>query len=348
MRAIVLRECGPPDVLRIEEVERPMPERHEVLIEVAACGVCTLDVVMRNGTYRRNVSLPCVPGHEIAGVVVAVGDDVRDLCPGDRVATTQRSYVCGHCRDCRSGRETLCEARRFLGQSGINGGYTEAVAVGRDNVARLPASVPFEHGAIAACAVGTSLNAVRDAGCVRLGESVLVTGAGGGVGIHAVKLARLAGAWVIAQTTSGSKAELIARAGAHEVLVTARGEDFAPRIRAMTRDRGVDVVIDNVGTLLFEPTRQSLANHGRWVLVGQLTGDFVPFSPARLFLRDQSMISVHSTSRAQLEDVLTLMERGTLVPEVSAVHDLAEVASVHASMERGSVAGRVVLRIPRA
>ena len=344
MRAVVVRKTGGTDVLRIEDIERPATGPSDVLIRVAACGVCTLDVVTRNGTYRNRVELPIVPGHEICGTVAETGAQVRRFRAGDRVATTQRYHICGACRFCRSGHETLCPERRFLGQQGLVGGYAEYVAVEEDNVASVPAGVSDEQAAIAACAIGTTLNAVRDVARVAIGERVMVTGAGGGLGVHAVQLARLAGAWVIAQTTSADKASLLAEVGAHEVLVAARGDDFSERVRALTGGAGVDVLIDNVGTLLFTPMRRSLAVNGRWILVGQLTGGFVDFNPAQLFLRNQSMLSVHSTSRAQLEDSLALIARGALRPVISGIHPLEEIATVHARMERGGVPGRIVVR----
>ena len=309
MRAVVVRQTGGSEVLRVEEMARPGVGRRDVLVRVAACGVCTLDVVTRNGTYRNRVQLPLIPGHEIAGTVVEVGGEVHRFRAGDRVATTQRYHICGSCRFCRGGYEPLCAERKFLGQQALVGGYAEYVAVEDDNVALLPADVSEEQAAIAACAIGTSLNAVRDVGRVKAGERVLVTGAGGGLGVHAIQLARLAGAFVIAVTTSQDKAGLLTELGAHVVLVTGRGEDFSERVRALTGGDGVDVVIDNVGTPLFTAMRKSLAINGRWILVGQLTGDFVPFNPAQLFLRNQSMLSVNSTTRAQLEDVLALIVR---------------------------------------
>jgi acryloyl-coenzyme A reductase len=157
-------------------------------------------------------------------------------------------------------------------------------------------------------------------------------------------MARLAGAHVIAQTTSPDKAPLLAEVGAHDVLVTGREEDFSPRVQSLTGGAGVDVLIDNVGTPLFTAMRRSLAANGRWVLVGQLTGDFVPFNPAQLFLRNQSMLSVNSTTRAQLEDTLALIARGAIRPVISGVEGLHNVGTVHARMERGSVAGRIVVR----
>ena len=348
MRAVVLRETGGSEVLRIEELRQPRPNSREALIRIAACGICTLDVVTRQGTYRRGVELPAIPGHEISGTVVAVGAEVTRMRPGDRVASTQRFHVCGACRHCRGGHETQCEQRRFLGQQGLRGGYAEYVAVEEDNLALVPATVTDEQAAIAACAIGTSLNAVRDAGQVRLGERVLVTGAGGGLGVHALQLARAAGACVIAQTTSADKAGLLAELGADHVLVSARQEDFSARVLALTDGRGVDVAIDNVGTPQFEATRRSLATHGRWVLVGQLTGEFVPFNPAQLFLKNQSMVSVHSTSRTQLEDTLDLIARGAVKPVISERCRLEDLPAVHRRMERGGVSGRIVLRLDGA
>lgn len=344
MQAVLLRETGGVDVLRLEQLERPSLGAHDVLIGTAACGVCFLDVATRNGTHRRDVELPCIPGHEIAGVVRATGAAVTRFKPGDRVATTQRYHICGACRYCRGGLEPLCAERRFLGLQGQIGGYAEYVAVEDDNVALVPAGVPDEHAAIAACAIGTTLNAVRDVGKIRLGERVLITGAGGGLGVHAVQMARLAGAYVLAQTSSADKASLLTSLGAHEVVVSARGEDFSGAVRDLTSGAGVEVILDNVGTPLFTGMRRSLAVNGRWVLIGQLTGDFVPFNPAQLFLRNQSMLSVCSTSRAQLEDSLALIARGSIRPIIGGVFPLSEIREVHERLERGDVTGRMVVR----
>ena len=343
MRAIVQRTTGGVEVLALEEMARPSVGARDVLIRIGACGVCFHDIVVRNGTMKAGVELPVIPGHEIAGVVEEVGGEVTRVKPGDRVATTQRYRVCGMCRFCRGGLEALCVQRRFLGDHGLVGGYAEFVAVEHDNVVRVPDNVTDEQAAIAACAIGTALNAVRDVGRITINDSVLITGAGGGVGVHAVQLARLAGAYVIAQTTSPDKASLLESLGAHVALTTARGEDFSGRVRELTRGEGVDAVIDNVGTVAFDAMRRSLGVNGRWILVGQLTGDFVPFNPAQLFLRNQSMLSVHSSTRRQLEECLTLIERGDLKPVVSGVHPLSEIRQVHERVERGGLPGRIVV-----
>ena len=262
---------------------------------------------------------------------------------GDRVATTQRSYICGHCRFCRSGFEPLCAQRVFLGDVGLVGGYAQYLAISSDCIAQVPDGVDLDHAAVAACAVGTVLNAVRDVGRVQMGETVLITGAGGGLGLHAIQLARLAGARVLAQTTSADKVELIRKMGAHEVVLHKRGEPFAPLVRDMTQGQGADVIIDNVGTVLFEDMRKSLAIQGRWLMIGQLTGDFVPFNPAQFFLKNQSLLSVTSTSRSQLEDVLTLMQRGQVTPVIERKLPLIEAAQAHQAVEAGRTTGRWLL-----
>ena len=344
MKAMVVREPGGIDVMKLESIPDPVAGPCDVVIKVDACGVCFHDLLTRAGTLKAGVKMPCVLGHEISGTVVEAGAEVSRFKTGDKVATAQRYHICGACRFCRGGRETLCPDRKFLGDWGLVGGYGEYVAVGDDNVALVPDGVSLAEASIASCAIGTILNGVRDVGKLRMGESALITGAGGGLGLHAVQLARLAGAYVIAQTTSPDKVDLIREMGAHEVVLHPRGADFSAEVRRLTDGQGVDVLIDNVGTPLFEPMRRSLGIAGRWILIGQLTGQFVPFNPAQLFLKNQSMLSVTSTSRTQLEDVLALMQRGQVKAIVSRSLALEEAGLAHTLMESGRITGRIVLR----
>ena len=342
---MVVRAPGPAETaLRLETVPDPAPGPGQVVLQVEACGVCFHDVVARNGTLKAGVETPFVPGHEVCGRIVALGRGVRGLRVGERVATTQRTHVCGQCRHCRAAREPLCAEAVFMGDAGLNGGYAEYVAVDADTVAHVPEGVPPEAAAIAACAIGTMFHAVREVGRVGLGDAVLVTGAGGGLGMHGVQLARQAGARVIAQTTSPGKVGALREAGAHEVVLHARGEDFSSAVKALTGGEGADVVIDNVGTPLFQPTRRSLARAGRWVLVGQLTGEFVPFNPAQLFLRGISLLSATSTTREELRQVLALLARGAVRPVLDRGFPLEAAAEAHRLVESGRALGRVTLR----
>ncbi len=343
MKAMVVRQPGGVEVLSLEQVPDPTPGPKDVVIKVAACGVCFHDIVTRNGTLKTGVKMPCILGHEIAGTVVAVGRDVRGFKPGDRVATAQRYHICGACRFCRSGRETLCADRKFLGDFGLVGGYAEYVAVEDDNVARVPDNVALDRASIVACTIGTILNAIREVGHLQPGERALVTGAGGGLGLQAIQLARLAGAHVVAVTTSPEKVPMIRQQGAHDVIVVARGGDFSAAVKDATGGQGVDVAIDNVGSPVFEPTRRSIGIGGRWLLIGQLSGQFVPFNPAQLFLKNISMLSAHSTTRQQLVDCLDMVSRGQLDPIVSQTLPLERAAEAHVAVEAGRALGRILL-----
>jgi acryloyl-coenzyme A reductase len=344
MKAIVVRETGAPGTMLLETVPDPHPRAKDVIIQVAACGVCFHDVVTRNGTLKVGIKLPFIPGHEVAGTVIEVGGDVANFRPGDRVATTQRSHICGQCRYCRTAREPLCPEAQFLGDAGLNGGYAEYVAVEADNVSRVPDGISLEQASISACAIGTMFHAIREVGQVRIGEAVLVTGSGGGLGIHGVQLARAAGAFVLGQTTSPNKISAIKNAGAHQVILSERGADFSSKVKKLTDGAGVDVVIDNVGGPLFQPTRRSLAPAGRWVLVGQLTGEFVRFNPAQLFLKGICLLSATSTTRQELRHVLGLLKSGEIQSIITETLPLDQAANAHAALESGQILGRTLLR----
>lgn len=348
MKAIVIREPSPAETaLRLETVPDPEPGSGQVVVEVAHCGVCFHDVVVRNGTLKAGVAMPLIPGHEVAGTVAAIGREVRAFRVGDAVATTQRAHVCGHCRYCRGGREPLCAEAAFLGDAGLNGGYAEYVALDADAVVHVPDGVDLRHASIAACAIGTAFHAVVAIGQACPTDTVLVTGASGGVGLHAVQIARAAGAVVLAASTSPGRAAALREAGAHHVVLHARGEDFSAQVRDLTDGEGVELVIDTVGTPVFQPTRRSLARGGRWVLVGQLTGDFVPFNPAQLFLKGIHMLSATSVTREELRRCLQLLAGGAVRAVLDESLPLAAAADAHRRLEAGSPSGRLTLA-PRA
>ncbi len=169
MKALVVREIGPPNVMKMEQVPDPVAKRKDVVIKVDSCGVCMHDVATRAGDLKHGVQMPLILGHEISGTVADVGSDVKDFKVGDRVATAQRYHICGSCKHCRNGRETICAERKFTGDWGMVGGYAEYVAIEDDNVALVPAGLPLEKAGIVSCAIGTIYNAVNEVGQVKMG-----------------------------------------------------------------------------------------------------------------------------------------------------------------------------------
>lgn len=342
MRASLIAGFGPAGVLEHRELPIPHPGPGEVLIRVRACGVCRLDILEREGMMRGLIP-PRVLGHEIAGDVEALGPGVTSFAVGDRIATTQRRVVCGLCGYCRNGDESLCAQALFFGHD-CEGGYADYTVCSEGTAAAIPPGIPYEHAAIAACAIGTELNAIRDTARVQIGETVLFTGASGGVGAHGVQIARAAGARVIAVTRSQAKVASLRELGAHDVVVIEGGR-FAESVRALTGQRGVDVVIDNVGTALFHEVRRSLALRGRWIMTGEIGKTRVEFNMAQVFLRAISLHSVNSTSRAQLIDALDLIANGTLRPIIDRVFRLEESVEAHRHVESGGSFGRTVLKL---
>jgi len=309
----------------------------EVLVKVAACGVSYRDVVERNGTYRRDVTFPLVMGIELAGTVVEVGAGVTQLSPGDRVCSKAFSS-CGNCRYCRSGRETTCRDRRP-----VRGGYAEYTALPADAFVRIPDSLAFEVACVLGPGAGVALNAVRDTARTAIGDTVLVTGATGGVGLPAVTLARMAGGRVIAVTRSAGKRGLLVEAGAHAVLIWDGIENFGRQVREMTGGDGADVVIDTVGSRVFDAAFDALAPHGRYAFVGQLFGEEISINPARIFFKRAALLGVGSVSRAQLEVVIQLVAAGDLRPRIAHVLPLDRIAHAHRLVEESSAEGRVVV-----
>jgi NADPH:quinone reductase-like Zn-dependent oxidoreductase len=337
MKAAVLHGPGPAEAFRHEEVPEPQVCPDDVLVDVRACGVSYRDVVERNGTYRRDVEFPAILGVEIAGVVVAVGSAVADLIPGDRVCSKAFSS-CGRCRLCRTGRETTCATRRP-----VRGGYAERVAHRCDAFVKIPPGISFEAACALGPAAGVALNAVRDVARVTIGDTVLVTGASGGVGVAALQLAKLAGANVIAATRTQYKADALREAGADAVVVLNEGEGFASDVRRVTAGEGVDAIIDTVGSRVFQDCFDSLAVHGRYAFVGQLFGENISINPARIFFKRAQLLGVGSVSRVQLEDVVALAAAGRLRIPIARTMPLSKVSGAHRLVESGSLVGRVVV-----
>lgn len=343
MRAAVLHKAGPPPALELETIPTPSCGDGQVLVKVEACGVSARDVVERNGTYRRDVTFPLVIGLEISGVVAEVGRDVEFLAPGDHVSTKAFSS-CGDCRLCRTGRESTCFNRRP-----VRGGYGEFAALDADAVVKVPAEIPFEQSCTLGPAAGVALNAVRDTARVTVGDTVLVTGASGGVGSPSVQLARLSGARVFALTRGRGKVEALREAGADEVIVAPNhgpeaDEAVVREVRELTNGWGVDVVIDTVGSRVFDLCFGSLAVHGRFALIGELFGEEISINLARIFFKRARLLGVGSVSRAQLADVAALAAKGLLKVGVAKTLPLDEIVRAHELVETGELTGRVVIK----
>lgn len=338
MDAVVLREFGSPERLTLERVLAPAPGDDDLLVRVHACGVCGHDLLARRG--RLGGTLPRILGHEIAGVVASAGAAVVGFAPGDRVVLNQRRS-CGACRACRAGAPNHCVAGAGFYGEDVPGGYAQFVLAGAQNVVALPSEISMAAAAALPCGVVTALHALRRA---RLGleETVVVVGAGGGVGIHAVALAYASGARVVAATHRPEKAGRLKAAGADLVLVAA-GDDLPAAVRAAVGGP-VDAVIDCAG-IAVQASARLLRHGGRLILLGNIDPGPLGVSAGLLIVKEIAVLGSSHGTPAELALAVELVRAGTLEPVVAAELPLAAAAEAHRCVETGAVAGRVVLTI---
>jgi len=282
----------------------------DVLVRVRAAGICHSDVHYRAGRSRVE-PLPLTLGHEVAGEIAAVGEHVRDLRVGDPVCL-HYLVICGHCDDCRAGREQFCATGKMLGHF-TDGGWAEYIAVPARNAVPLPPRVPFAQGAVMMCSSATSLHALRK-GRLAAGETVLVVGAGG-LGMSAVQLARALGAAdVIAVDRDSAKLALAERFGARTIQASELTPDeVVAQVRAMTNGRGVDVALELVGKPdTMRTALQSLAPLGRAVVVGLSDIDLPVDTYRDLIGREAELIGSNDHLLSELYELVGMADAGVL------------------------------------
>ena len=314
MPALSLIEAGNPPTLAMVERNVPTPGPGEVLLRVDACGFCHHDYLVMTGTLRRGVAPGVILGHEIAGTVTSRGEYAAMFQEGDRVVSLL-TEACGKCPRCLAGREHRCLTGAGIGH-GRDGGFAEYVALPETALVAVPNSVPPERAALLACPAGVALSGLESVE-VAAGETVVVTGAGGGLGSHAVRLAAATGAQVIAVTSSPDKADRLEQLGASMVIDAGDGLDLAEIVLAVTDDAGADAVIDTVGPPLWPDVLRCLGQYGRMALLGDVTGAPAPVRLAEVIFRDLRLAGVSGVSRQTLGRCVEMAAAGALETVVS-------------------------------
>lgn len=322
MRAVLCKAYGMPGDLVVEEVPSPRPGQGEVLVSVKAAGVNFPDVLMIQNKYQHRPPLPFSPGYEIAGVVKALGPGVSGLAVGD------------------AGVAML----RF-------GGFAEEALVPADRFWRIPSDIDFAAAAAFPLAYGTSYHALKDRGRLQPGETLMVLGAAGGVGLAGVQFGKLMGANVIACASSDDKLATCREHGA-DVLINYRKHNLRDALKERTGERGVDVVLDPVGGEYAEPAVRSMAWFGRYLVVGFTSGE-IPRIPMNLpLLKGCSLVGVawdtYSRRNPQggqtnISEMIAWIRDGKLNPVVTARYPLAETPRALEDVMQRRVQGKVVI-----
>jgi D-arabinose 1-dehydrogenase-like Zn-dependent alcohol dehydrogenase len=345
VKAMVLREAGGP--LRLEDVPVPKIGPNDALLRVRATGV-GLTVVIMTAVPGRVTAFPRIPGHEVAGEVAEVGAEVTTVKVGDRV-TCHFYLTCKVCRFCRSGRETLCPAFRGYVGMACDGGYAEYMAIPAVNLCPIPAGVSDLEAAIAADAICTPLHACREEARIGPGDRVLVVGAGGGVGVHMVQMARLCGGWVLAADLTDPKLEMARQVGA-DALIDARRGPLAEQALALTDGGGVDAVIDTVGSReTLEAGVRALARGGRLVIIGSRPPDVFKTDPTFrvdpqwMLYRGLEIHGSRYVSLAEIAQALELLRQRRIRAIVTREFPLEGAEEAHQLLRDNVLVGRAAL-----
>ncbi len=340
MDAVVLYEHGGPEVLRRERVPRPAPGPGEVRVKIAAVAMNHMDLWVRRGGPAFHVAYPHRLGCDLAGTVDAVGPG------GDPALIGQRTVVnpgisCGHCAACLSGDDNLCRHYKILGEN-TQGGYAEYAVVPRANLAPYPGMLTFPEAAASLLTFLTAWQMLVRKARVAPGDVVLVQGAGSGVGVAAIQIARLFGARVIATAGSDDKLARAHALGA-EHGINYRTADFVAETRRLTDKRGVDIVIEHVGGETFAASVRAVRSGGRIVTCGATAGFTPQLDLRHVFFRQVEILGSTMGSKGDLFAVLAHVAAGRLRPVIHATLPLSQAAEAHRMLEAREAFGKIVL-----
>ncbi|MEP2237407.1 MAG: NADPH:quinone oxidoreductase family protein [Maribacter sp.] len=323
MKAIRCKKFGPPSSLVLEDVEHLSPKAKEVLVEVKACGLNFPDTLIIQGLYQFKPELPFTPGSDVAGIVKEVGEGVSHLKVGQEVF----GFV-------------------------AHGGLAEEVLIPSNACFPKPPQMDFPIAASFLMAYGTSYHALKDRGNLAEGETLLVLGASGGVGLAAVELGKLMGAKVIAAASTDDKLALCKEYGADE-LINYTAQDLKTSIKELTDGKGVDVIYDPVGGTYSEAAFRGIARNGRYLVVGFAAGD-IPKIPLNLpLLKEAAIVGVFwgafamKDAKGNMENTMTLMKwhaEGKLKPHIHAIYNLEDTAKALEEMTDRKVKGKLIVK----
>lgn len=342
MKAVRFHQQGGPEVLRYEDAPDPVPNADEVLIRVKACSLNHLDLWARNGLPSVKIPLPHISGCDAAGVVEWVPPEEREIQKGMEVIVNP-GIGCGRCEKCLLGRDDQCRRYTIMGY-GVDGSYAELVKVPRTNVIQKPEGLPFTDAASFPLVFLTAHHMLTVKAKVQPGETVLVLGAGSGVGSASIQLAKLCGATVIATAGSEEKLALAKKLGADH-LVDHYRQDVLEEVKRITGRKGADVVIEHVGKATWEKSFKALASGGRLVTCGATTGPDVATDLRYVYSRELTIYGSFMGSKGEMLKVVELVRQGKMKPVIDRVFPLKDARAAQERLEKSEHFGKIVLTV---
>lgn len=342
MKAVRFHRHGGPEVLQYEEAPDPKPNADEALVRVRACALNRLDIWGRAGLPNVEIPLPHISGSDVSGVVEWVPPEETGFKVGDEVVVNP-GVGCGRCEKCLLGEDNQCRFYNIIGY-GVDGGYAELVKVPRTSLVRKPAGMGFEDAASFPLVFLTAYHMLVTKARVAAGETVLVMGAGSGVGSAAIQVAKLFGAQVIATAGDEEKLERAKRLGADQTIDHYK-QDVLAETKTISGKRGVDIIVEHVGRATWEGSVKALAKGGRLVICGATTGAEVNTDLRFVYNRELTIFGSFMASKGELLKVVSLFNQGKLKAVVDSVFPLERAADAQARMEKGAHFGKIVLKV---
>jgi NADPH:quinone reductase-like Zn-dependent oxidoreductase len=342
MKAVLFREHGGPDKLSYEDMPTPRISAKEVLVRVKACALNHLDIWIRQGNPAYPIPLPHVSGSDIAGVVDEVGSQVEDIMVGQRVLVSP-GISCWKCEQCLAGRDNMCHSYGLVGAM-THGGYAEYMKVPFRNVLSIPENLSFEQAAAFPLVSVTASHMLFALAGLQHGETVLVMGAGSGVGSMAVQMAKLAGARVITTVGADDKIPKAVILGADAVINHAQ-EKVSERVKLLTEGRGADVVIEHIGSEVWDNCLESVAKGGRVITCGATTGGDVKLNLRYVFSRQLTIKGSYMGTRAELVKASELMGQSRLISMIDRTYTLQQARAAQEHLLSRKFFGKIVLTV---
>jgi NADPH:quinone reductase-like Zn-dependent oxidoreductase len=338
MKAIRFHEFGGPEVLKYEDVPDPVLRKDHVLVRVKACALNHLDLFVRQGIP--GIRLPHINGSDVAGVVEDVGEYITDIKQGQRVLLAPMSF-CNHCQPCTAGQQNFCRQFTVLG-AGVDGGNCELIAVPEVGVIPIPDWMDFNAAASVPLVFLTAWHMLVARSQIRPGQTILVLGAGSGVGSAAIQIAKLFNAQVIATAGDERKLEKARELGADFTIDHYR-QTISDEVRTITSKRGVDIVFEHVGQATWKESMKSLRPGGTIVTCGATSGPEASFDIRVLFTRQVSFLGSFMGNMADLHEVLGHVFARRLEAVVDRSFPLSDAAEAHRYLESSRMFGKLVL-----
>jgi NADPH:quinone reductase-like Zn-dependent oxidoreductase len=338
MKAVRIHQFGGPEVLRFEDVPDPKLRSDQVLVRVQACAMNHLDLWVRKGLP--GVKLPHILGSDMAGEIVAAGEYVTAIKPGQRVLLAPMHF-CNHCAKCTAGLQNQCREFTVLGNL-VEGGNCELIAVPQVNVVPIPDSFSYDQAASVPLVFLTAWHMLVGRAGIQPGQTILVLGANSGVGIAGIQIAKFFNCRVI--TTAGDDRKMSrARELGADYVINHYQQKISEEVRRITNSEGVDIVMEHVGPATWDESLRSLKPAGRLVTCGATTGPKVEMDLRFVYSRQLSVLGSYMGTMGELHEVLRHVFSGTLKPVVDHAFPLREARAAHEYMEKSQMFGKIVL-----